>query len=66
MHEDTLTGGLAGEIAATIGEEAFMYLDAPVMRLGALDTPVPFNPALEKQFLPRGRVQAALEKLLAF
>jgi len=43
LHEDTLIGGFGGEIAATLAEERFRFLDAPVMRLGALDTPVPFN-----------------------
>jgi 2-oxoisovalerate dehydrogenase E1 component len=66
LHEDTLFGGLAGEIAATIGEEMFEYLDAPIMRLGALETPVPFNASLEKQFLPRRRVAAKIAQLLAY
>ena len=55
LHEDTRTGGFGGEIAATIAEEAFEDLDAPVMRIAAPDTPVPFSPALEKAFLPRSR-----------
>ena len=66
LHEDTLCGGLGGEIAASIGEHMFEYLDAPVMRLGSMETPVPFHSALEKQFLPKGRVQAALQRLLAY
>jgi 2-oxoisovalerate dehydrogenase E1 component len=66
LHEDTLVGGFGGEIAAAIGEGAFEYLDAPVMRLGALETPVPFNSALEKQFLPRNRVLDKLRELLAY
>ena len=66
VHEDTLTGGFGGEIAAVIGEEAFVHLDAPVMRVGALDSPVPFNQALERQFLPRERIATALKRLLAF
>jgi len=52
VHEDTLTGGVGGEIAALIAEHAFPYLDAPVRRLGALDAPVPFAPALEAAHLP--------------
>ena len=53
LHEDTHTGGFGGEIAATIAEEAFEQLDAPVKRITAPDTPVPFAPALEKAFLPQ-------------
>ena len=52
LHEDTRTGGLAGEIAARINESVFEYLDAPVVRLTAPDTPVPFSPPLEEAFLP--------------
>jgi len=53
LHEDTHTGGFGGEIAATIAEEAFEDLDAPVKRIAAPDTPVPFSPALEKAFIPQ-------------
>jgi pyruvate/2-oxoglutarate/acetoin dehydrogenase E1 component len=53
LHEDTHTGGFGGEIAATIAEEAFEDLDAPVKRISAPDTPVPFSPALEKAFIPQ-------------
>jgi len=53
LHEDTRTGGFGGEIAATIGEEAFEHLDAPIMRIAAPDTPVPFSPPLEKAFIPQ-------------
>jgi 2-oxoisovalerate dehydrogenase E1 component beta subunit len=53
LHEDTRTGGFGGEIAATIAEEAFEDLDAPVRRLAAPDTPVPFSPVLEKAFIPQ-------------
>ncbi|HET6344961.1 MAG TPA: transketolase C-terminal domain-containing protein, partial [Myxococcota bacterium] len=66
LHEDTLVGGFGGEIAAAIGEEMFEWLDAPVLRLGALETPVPFNSALEKQFLPKSRVTEKLRQLLAY
>jgi 2-oxoisovalerate dehydrogenase E1 component beta subunit len=52
LHEDTRTGGMAGELAATINESVFEYLDAPVVRLTAPDTPVPFSPPLEEAFLP--------------
>jgi len=53
LHEDTKTGGIAGEIAAIINEEAFDDLDAPIVRIAALDSPVPFSPPLEKAFLPK-------------
>ncbi|MBC7793869.1 MAG: dehydrogenase, partial [Clostridia bacterium] len=66
VHEDTLTGGFGGEIAATLSEIAFNFLDAPIMRVASLDSPVPFNHALEKQFLPRERIAVALNRLLAF
>lgn len=53
LHEDTKTGGLAGEIAAIINEEAFDSLDAPIVRITSMDAPVPFSPPLEKAFLPK-------------
>jgi len=52
LHEATLTGGIGGEIAARITEKAFEYLDGPVVRLAAPDTPVPYSPPLEEAFLP--------------
>jgi 2-oxoisovalerate dehydrogenase E1 component beta subunit len=52
VHEDTRTGGFAGELAAVIAEEAFEYLDGPIRRITAPDTPVPFSAPLEKFFLP--------------
>jgi 2-oxoisovalerate dehydrogenase E1 component beta subunit len=53
LHEDTRTGGMAGELAAIISEEAFEYLDGPIMRITAPDTPVPYSPPLEEFFLPK-------------
>jgi len=53
LHEDTRTGGIAGEITAIISEEAFEYLDGPVLRVTAPDTPVPYSPPLEEFFLPK-------------
>ena len=53
LHEDTRTGGFGGEIAATIAEEAFEHLDAPIKRIAAPDSPVPFSPPLEKAFIPQ-------------
>ena len=52
LHEDTRTGGMAGELAATISEAVFEYLDGPIVRVTAPDTPVPFSPPLEEAFLP--------------
>jgi len=60
LHEDTQTGGLAGELAATITETVFDYLDAPILRVTAPDTPVPYSPPLEEAFLPN--VDKVLEK----
>ena len=67
LHEDTLTGGFGAEIAATIGEEAFESLDAPVRRIAAPDTPVPFSPPLEKAFIPQVEdVVAGLKELAEY
>lgn len=66
MHEDTLTGGVGAEITARIAEKCFPFLDAPPVRIGALDTPVPMSNALEWSFLPRDRFEQALLKLAAF
>jgi len=67
LHEDTRTGGFGAEIAATIAEEAFEDLDAPVKRIAAPDTPVPFSPPLEKAFIPQVEdVVAGLRELAAY
>ncbi|MBT8196058.1 MAG: dehydrogenase [Bacteroidia bacterium] len=66
LHEDTLTGGIAGEISAIINEEVFEYLDAPVMRVGSLDTPVPMSENLEKDFLPTERFENALLRMASY
>ncbi|MFT3885892.1 MAG: dehydrogenase E1 component subunit alpha/beta [Flavobacteriales bacterium] len=66
LHEDTLTGGIGGEIAAVIAEECFEALDAPVMRVASIDTPIPFDAGLEQQFLPKARLREALRKLAAY
>jgi 2-oxoisovalerate dehydrogenase E1 component beta subunit len=52
LHEDTRTGGLAGELAVSITEAAFEFLDGPIVRVTAPDTPVPYSPPLEEEFLP--------------
>lgn len=66
LHEDTITGGIGGEIAAWISEDLFRHLDAPVMRLGSLDTAVPFAPTLERGFLPSDKITGKLQELLEF
>jgi len=67
VHEDGITCGFGAEIAATIGERGFFDLDAPLMRLGGADIPVPYNPVLMEAALPSvGGIRAALEKLLGF
>ncbi|MGI4736655.1 MAG: alpha-ketoacid dehydrogenase subunit alpha/beta [Janthinobacterium lividum] len=63
LHEDTLTGGLGGEIAAWIAENCFSSLDAPVRRVASLDTAVPFAPTLEAGFLPQQRLREQLRAL---
>jgi 2-oxoisovalerate dehydrogenase E1 component len=63
LHEDTLFGGIGGEISAYISEHLFQYLDAPVMRCASLDTPVPFAIPLEKNFLASARLQEYIQRL---
>jgi pyruvate/2-oxoglutarate/acetoin dehydrogenase E1 component len=67
VHEDTRTGGIAGEIAAIINEELFEFLDGPVLRVTAPDTPVPYSPPLEEFFLPnKDKIVDAARKLAAY
>jgi 2-oxoisovalerate dehydrogenase E1 component len=66
LHEDTLTGGIGAEIAAHISQHCFKHLDAPVIRSGSLDSPVPFNVGLEQHFLPKERFKKELDELLNF
>ena len=67
LHEDTRTGGFGAEIAATIAEDAFEDLDAPVKRIAAPDSPVPFSPQLEKAFIPQVEdVAAGLRELAEY
>ncbi len=66
LHEDTLTGGIGAEIAAAVTEDCFQWLDAPVMRAGALDTPVPFSVPLEQNFLGKDRFKNKLKALLSY
>jgi pyruvate/2-oxoglutarate/acetoin dehydrogenase E1 component len=67
LHEASRTGGIGGEIAATISEEAFEWLDAPVVRVASIDTPVPYSPPLEEYYLPQvADVLSAARKLAAY
>ena len=66
LHEDTLTGGIGGEISAWIAEHCFEMLDAPVVRCASLDTPIPFNMELEKNFLAKSRLNECVQKLLSY
>ena len=67
LHEANLTGGIGGEVAATISEEAFQFLDAPVSRVASIDTPVPFNAELEKKiYWPLSDLPQKVKALLAY
>jgi 2-oxoisovalerate dehydrogenase E1 component len=66
LHEDTLIGGIGGEIAAWIAEHCFFTLDAPVMRCASLDTPIPFNIELEKNFMAHSRLEGMVKQLLNY
>jgi 2-oxoisovalerate dehydrogenase E1 component beta subunit len=67
LHEATRTGGIGGELAAIISEEAFEYLDAPILRVASADTPVPYSPPLEAAFLPNvEKVVAAARRLVEY
>ncbi len=66
LHEDTLIGGVGGELAAWISENCFQYLDAPIVRCASLDTPVPFAIELEQNFMAKGRLDECVRKLMNF
>jgi 2-oxoisovalerate dehydrogenase E1 component len=66
LHEDCLTGGIGGELAALLAQECFEYLDAPIVRVASIDTPVPFAEELEQNFLPLQRLEAELLRLHAY
>jgi 2-oxoisovalerate dehydrogenase E1 component len=66
LHEDTLTNGFGGEIAAHLAEHCFASLDAPIMRCASLDTAIPMNKALEDQFLAKARLEEMMEKLINY
>ncbi|MEP7163167.1 MAG: dehydrogenase E1 component subunit alpha/beta [Ferruginibacter sp.] len=66
LHEDSLTGGVGGEIAAWIAENCYTLLDAPIMRCASLDTPIPFNIELEKNYMAYSRLGETIEKLMKY
>ena len=66
LHEDTLIGGIGGEIAAWITEHCFEMLDAPIMRCASLDTPVPFSIELENNFLAKRRLDKYVQELMNY
>ena len=66
LHEDSLFGGLGSEISSIIMENCFENLDAPVRRVGSLDTPIPFEENLEKQYLPFERFEEEIKDLLNY
>ena len=66
LHEDTLTCGFGAEISATLTEHCFNYLDAPIMRCAGLDTAIPMDAGLEKQFLANSRLEEGMERLLRY
>ena len=66
LHEDNVTGGFGGEISAWISEHCFELLDAPVMRCGSLDTPIPFNIELEQQYMAKSRLDGVIKKLVRY
>jgi len=65
LHEDTITGGIGGELAAHISQKAFEYLDGPIVRIAPPDTPVPYSPPLEAAFLPNAAKVAEQARWLA-
>jgi 2-oxoisovalerate dehydrogenase E1 component len=66
LHEDCMTGGIGGEISAIVNEACFEHLDAPVLRVASLDTPVPFAVTLEADFLPKDRFEKQLLNLIEY
>ncbi len=66
LHEDSMFGGLGGELSAYIAEHLFEYLDAPLLRCASLDTPIPFSKILEQSYLPQERLKEQIVKLLEY
>ena len=66
LHEDSLTGGIGGELSSLINENCFEFLDAPVIRCASLDTPVPFAKELEEQFLANNNLDEKINYLINY
>ena len=66
LHEDCISGGIGGELTALITEHCFEFLDAPVLRVGSLNSPVPFAATIEAIFLPQDRFTKAVDQLLNY
>ena len=66
LQEDSMFGGIASDISAMLMEECFEYLDAPVKRVASMETPIPFAPQLEQQYLAKGKFESALKELLNY
>jgi 2-oxoisovalerate dehydrogenase E1 component len=66
LQEDTLFGGIASDISALVMENCFEYLDAPVRRVGSIESPIPFVKPLEDQYLPKARFENELKQLIAY
>ena len=66
LHEDCLTGGIGAEISAWITENCFESLDGPILRVGGLDTPVPFRKELEDNYMPKDRLKRKINKLMSY
>ncbi len=66
LQEDSLFGGIASDIAASVMENCFEYLDGPIKRVGSLETPIPFNAELERNYLAKSRFEASLKELVAY
>ena len=66
LQEDSIFGGIASDISAQIMEQAFEYLDAPVQRVGSLNTPIPFASSLEQQYLAKRNFETTLKTLLEY
>ena len=66
LQEDSLFGGISSDIAASVQEKLFEYLDAPIKRVASLDTPIPFAKSLENEYLPRKRFEKALLELINY